>query len=388
MDPRDNPYSPGAGTRPPALTGRDDELEQFEVMLSRLAAGRSARSMIVTGLRGVGKTVLLNHFEALAQSRGWYTAQREVTTATVLPDDIARIAARGLRTLKPTRKVREKVDRLLDGLTAFSVATPEGIELSYDPRALRSQAAADLGDDFADIFVALGEAAVAKDRGVLILLDEAQFLDRRHFEALLAGLHRVAQRDLPVAVVGAGLPQLPRLAGEAKSYAERLFTFPVIGRLTDEAAADALRVPAEKQGARFEPHALERILKLADGYPYFIQEYGSTVWNVAKGPRITRRDVDEAEDHVRNRLDEGFFQLRFARATEQERRYMSAMASLGDGAQRSADVAGILGRSATALSPIRDALIKKGLVYAPERGQLAFTVPQFAAYMRRVAPFG
>lgn len=388
MDPRTNPYSPGAGTRPPALTGRDAELEQFDVLLSRLDAGRPARSMIVSGLRGVGKTVLLNTFEAMGQERGWFTAAREITNATLLPEEIARIARRALRTLSVGKRVRGRVDDLLGSLSAFALAPQEGLELTFDPRALRRLSAAELGEDFADIFTALGEAALAKDRGVLILFDEAQFLERPALEALLAGVHRVSQRELPLAVVGAGLPQLPRLTGEAKSYAERLFTFPSIGRLTREAARDALVIPAARHEVRFDPVALDAILAATDHYPYFLQEYGSAVWNVAHGPVITPVDVEHASRIVTDALDEGFFRVRFERATQQERRYLRALAELGDGPQRTGEVARVLEKPATSLSPQRDALIKKGLVYSPEHGQLDFTVPRFAAYMRRAMPFG
>lgn len=387
MDPRENPFSPGAGTRPPALTGRDAQLEQFDVLLSRLAQGRSGRSMLVTGLRGVGKTVLLNTFEAMAQERGWYTASREITEATSLPDEIARIAQRAIRALSVTRKVRSRVDELLAGLTGFTVSGPEGLEISFEPRAASRTSAADLGDDFGDLFCAVGEVALAKDRGVVVLLDEAQFLDGPSLEALLAGLHRVAQRELPFAVVGAGLPQLPRLAGEAKSYAERLFTFPSLGRLTDAAAADALRIPAERQGVAFEDAAIARTLDVTGRYPYFLQEYGSVAWNVARDGRITAGDVATAERIVTDQLDEGFFRIRFERATQNERRYLRAMAELGDGPQRSGVIAKALGKSASSLSPQRDALIRKGLIYAPEHGTLDFTVPQFAAYLRRTIPF-
>jgi hypothetical protein len=388
MDPRLNPYSPGAGTRPPALTGRDAEIEQFDVMLSRLSAGRSARSMIVSGLRGVGKTVLLNTFEAMARRHGWHTAEREVTTATSLPVEIARMADRALRTLTISHSARTRVTELLGALSSFTLSVADGTELTFDPRALRRLSAAELGEDFADIFTAIGEAAQAKQRGVLILLDEAQFLERQALEALLAGVHRVAQRELPFAVVGAGLPQLPRLAGEAKSYAERLFTFPTIGRLPMAAAADALEIPAKDHGVRFDDTALERILALTDRYPYFIQEYGSATWDLAEGPVIRLHDVEAAELHVTAALDEGFFRVRFERATAHERRYMRALAELGDGPQRSGEVARLLEKPATSLSPQRDALIKKGLVYAPEHGVLDFTVPHFAGFMRRSMPFG
>jgi hypothetical protein len=342
--------------------------------------------MLVTGLRGVGKTVLLNTFEAMAQERGWYTASREITEATSLPEEIARIAQRAIRTLSVTRKVRSRVDDLLAGLTGFTVSGPEGLEISFDPRSVGRTSAADLSDDFGDLFCAVGEVALAKDRGVVVLLDEAQFLDGPSLEALLAGLHRVAQRALPFVVVGAGLPQLPRLAGEAKSYAERLFTFPSLGRLPDAAAADALRIPADRQGVTFEGAAIARTLEVTGRYPYFLQEYGSVAWNVARGGRITAADVAAAERIVTDQLDEGFFRIRLERATQNERRYMRAMAEMGDGPQRSGMVAQALGKSATSLSPQRDALIKKGLVYAPEHGALDFTEPQFAAYLRRTIP--
>ena len=388
MDALNNPYTPGAGTKPPALTGRDEQLRHFELLLGRLERGRPERSMLITGLRGVGKTVLLTTFEDMALSRGWFPAFSEIRHDTELRQLMARMSRRVLLAMSRAERVKDRARRALGVLKAFSVSVPGGFELSIDADALTGTAdSGDLDDDLSDLLVALGQVATDADSGVVFLLDEIQFLDQRSLEALISALHRVAQRELPLALVGGGLPSIPRLAGEAKSYAERLFTFPRIGRLSEDAATAALILPAREEGVEYEDEALARILELSEAYPYFLQEYGRHVWQVAADSPIEADDVERAHPNVQADLDEGFFAVRFERATAGERRYMAAMAALGDGAQESGEVARRLGFADTAkTSVIRANLIDKGLIFSPEYGLIDFTVPHFAVFIRRNVP--
>jgi AAA ATPase-like protein len=389
MDALSNPYTPGAGTKPPALTGREEQFRHFDLLLGRLERGRPERSMLITGLRGVGKTVLLTTFEDMALGRGWFPALSEIRHDTELRLLMARMSRRVLLAMSRAERVKERARRTLGVLKAFSVRTPEGFELSIDVDALTGTAdSGDLEEDLSDLLVELGQTARDAGSGVIFLLDEIQFLDQRSLEALISALHRVAQRELPLALVGGGLPSIPRLAGEAKSYAERLFTFPRIGSLGEAAATDALVLPAREEGVEYEGLAVERILELSEAYPYFLQEYGRHVWQVAAESPIGTGDVERAHPNVQADLDEGFFTVRFERATAAERRYMAAMAALGDGPQESGQVARRLGFAETAkTSVIRSNLIDKGLIFSPEYGLVDFTVPHFAEFMRRNFPF-
>ena len=388
MDALNNPYTPGAGTKPPALTGRGEQLQHFKLLLGRLQRGRPERSMLITGLRGVGKTVLLTTFEDMALSYGWFPAFSEVRHDTELRLLMARMSRRVLLAMSRTERVKDRARRTLGVLKAFSVSVPGGFELSIDVDALTGTAdSGDLDDDLSDLLVALGQVAADAGSGVVFLLDEIQFLDRRSLEALISALHRVAQRELPLALVGGGLPSVPRLAGEAKSYAERLFTFPRIGRLSEDAATEALILPAREESVEYGGEALARILELSEAYPYFLQEYGRHVWQVAAGSPIEAGDVEHAHPNVQADLDEGFFAVRFERATAGERRYMAAMAALGDGPRESGEVARRLGFADTAkTSVVRGNLIDKGLIFSPEYGLVDFTVPRFAEFMRRNVP--
>lgn len=389
MDALTNPYTPGAGTRPPALTGRDDQLAHFELLLGRLERGKPERSMLISGLRGVGKTVLLTTFQDLALDRGWFPAFSEIRHDTELRPLIGRMARRVLLAMSRVERVKDRARRALGVLKAFTVTTPDGVELSIDVDVLAGIAdSGDLEDDLGDLLVELGQAASEAGSGVVFLLDEIQFLDQASLEALIAALHRVAQRELPLALVGGGLPSIPRLAGEAKSYAERLFTFPRIGSLTEAAATEALVLPAREEGVEFDESAVERILELSEAYPYFLQEYGRHVWQMAAESPISQKEVERAHPNVQADLDEGFFSVRFERATAAERRYMSALAALGTAAQESGHVAQRLGYSdSTQASVVRSNLIDKGLIYSPEYGLIDFTVPHFAAFMQRNFPF-
>ncbi len=344
--------------------------------------------MLITGLRGVGKTVLLTTFEAKSEDHGWYPALSEIRHDTQLRPLIGRMARRVLFAMSRTERLKDRTRRALRVLKAFTVKTPEGLEFSIDVDALTGVAdTGDLEEDLTDLLVELGQAARDSETGVVFLLDEIQFLDQRSLEALISALHRVAQRELPLALVGGGLPSIPRLAGEAKSYAERLFRFPRIGPLPEQAAREALILPAREQSVEYEDAAVARILALTEGYPYFLQEYGRHVWQAAADTPIRAADVDRAHALVQADLDEGFFTVRFERATDAERRFMSAMAALGDGPQQSGQIATQLGYTDTGKTSVtRSNLIDKGLIYSPEYGQVDFTVPHFADFMRRNFP--
>jgi len=387
--PHENPYTPNAGARPPLLVGRDDQLEGFDVLLERLRRGHTEQSMIITGLRGVGKTVLLNAFEARARELGWTTVEAEITKHTDFSGRIAHLVRRALLQIAPRTRWRARARRAAAVLRSFQLTISSEGTVSTGIDVEAHEGLADSGylpDDLSDLIVALGEAAAEHERGVVFLLDEIQFLETTELEALIAALHKTVQRQLPVTMVGAGLPQLPRLAGEAKSYAERLFKFPTIGRLEPEAAIRALVEPAAGEGVDFEPTAAEAVVAYTDGYPYFIQEYGKVLWDMTEQPPIDRRDVAAAREAVEAKLDGSFFRVRVERTSELELRYLRAMADLGPEPQRAKDVAGLLGRTSQQLGPTRSRLIDKGLLYTPGHGLAAFTVPQFDRFLRRAVP--
>lgn len=384
MDARRNPYTPGAGTRPPALTGRGRQLDQFELLLGRLRNGRSERSMLIDGLRGVGKTVLLNTFKDMAEEQGWYAAKLEIRHDTDLRVTISRVAHRLLLEMSTSERIKDRANKALRVLKSFSLRTPEGFELSLGVEPAGTADSGDLEYDIAELFLELGQTALEGGTGVALLIDEIQFLNRQELEALIHALHEVAQAELPLALTGCGLPSLPRLAGEAKSYAERLFLFQSVGSLDSAAASDALTIPAVNAGVQFEPAAVEAILELSDRYPYFLQEYGKHSWLIAKDEAITDRDVEEAHPRVLSDLDDGFFSVRYQRANPSERNYIDAMAGLGDGPHPTREINQALGFSKPAESSItRAELIDKGLIYASERGFVEFTVPHFADFVRR-----
>jgi hypothetical protein len=392
MDPRRNPYTPNAGAPPPALVGRDAQLEGFEILLERLVRGHAEQSMLITGLRGVGKTVLLGAFESRARAAGWVTVTAEVTKNEPFGPRMGTMVRRALFQVAPKASWTEKVRRAAGVLKSFSVTVSSdgSVSAGIDIDPVEGQAdSGNLSDDLTDLLVALGEAARERETGVAFLIDEVQFLRATEFEALIAGLHRTVQRQLPITLVGAGLPQLPRLAGEAKSYAERLFKFPRIGQLSPPEAEAALAEPAAELGVTFDPGAIEVILDYTEGYPYFIQEYGKIVWDVApEGEPIGRGVAEEAQRAVEAMLDESFFRVRAERTTELELEYLRAMAELGAGEQTAGDVAVVMNRTSEQLGATRARLIAKGLVYTTSHGRGAFTVPQFDRYMRRNYPLG
>jgi hypothetical protein len=386
MRPHDNPYTPNAGARPPALVGRDQEMVAFEVLLDRLRKGHTEQSMLVTGLRGVGKTVLLGDFERRARGRAWVTAEAEITKNVEFGSRMAHLVRRALFQVAPRERWRDRARRAAQVLKSFQItASPDGsVAAGLGVEALEGLAdSGSLSDDLTDLLVALGEAAQEADSGVVFLLDEVQFLTTAEFEALIAALHKTVQRGLPITLVGAGLPQLPRLAAEAKSYAERLFNFPRIGELPEPEAGRALVEPAEGLGVTYDPEAVDAIVEYTQGYPYFLQEYGKIVWDLTAEPPITGEHVAAARDAVEAKLDSSFFRVRAERTTELEVRYLRAMAELGSDPQQAKDVAKLLNRTSEQLGPTRSRLIDKGLLYTPGHGLAAFTVPQFDRYMRR-----
>jgi len=386
MEPRDNPYTPNAGAQPPALVGRDAEVDAFDVLLTRLERGATEQSMIITGLRGVGKTVLLGVFREKADERRWATVEAEITKNSEFGPRIGQLARRALLQIAPKPRWGERARRAAAVLKSFNLTVnPDGsVTMGADVDAAEGLAdSGNLSDDLTDLFVALGHAARAHGTGVVFLFDEVQFLDVRQLEALIAALHKTVQYNLPITMVGAGLPQIPRLAGDAKSYAERLFKFPTIGQLTHAAAVEALVAPARTLGVSYTDGAIEAITEYTQGYPYFLQEYGKIVWDEAPESPINEDDVVSTQPLVEAKLDGSFFRVRADRTSELELQYMRAMAQLGSEPQRSSDVARVLRRTSEQLGPTRARLIEKGLLYTPGYGLAAFTVPQFDRYMIR-----
>jgi hypothetical protein len=395
MDELFNPYTPGAGTPPRELAGREAELRRFDLLLERLAAGRGERGIVLKGLRGVGKTVLMREFADRAAERGWGVGRLEATSRTDLRAELADMAGGALRQLSAKARAREILLRAARFVKAFTLKATEGggVEFSFDlEAALAEPAGSDIERDTVKLFAELGAAAAANETGVVFLIDEMQLLGRVDLEALCAAAHRAGQDGLPVAVVGAGLPILPERLAEAKSYAERLFVFPDLGALNEVAARRAIVRPAEvaipDRPVHYEDAAVDAILELSERYPYFLQAYGLQAWNAApEGDAIDIRDVERAATPAREELDRDFFETRFARATKAGRKYLAAMAELGDGPYASGEVAE-RGRWKTVMSagPVRQTLIDKGLVYSPDHGQVDFTVPHFADFMRRKHP--
>jgi AAA ATPase domain len=387
VDPRDNPYTPGAGSVPPALAGRQEELDRFDVLLDRLWRGHPAQSQIVTGLRGVGKTVLLNRFREMAEEREWITVEAEIETSTELGPLMARLCRRSLYSLDAPKRWGARARRAAEVLKSFTLTVdPAGtLTLGADIEVAHGRADSGLlSDDLTDLFVELGEAAKEKHTGVLFLLDEIQFLRKDALAALILALHKTTQRQLPITLVAAGLPQIPKLVGEAKSYAERLFIFPKIGRLPDLDAAHALQEPAATLGVVIDDAAVVAAVDFTEGYPYFLQELGSAVWDIAEDDHVTLDDMRRALPIVQRKLDDSFFRVRVERCTELELAYLRAMAELGPGSQKSGEVATTLGYSKSEeLGPTRANLINKGIIFTPSHGLAEFTVPQFDQFLRR-----
>ncbi len=407
MDPVRNPYAPGAGQRPPELAGRDRELEAFDVVLERLARGRPERSVVLTGLRGVGKTVLLGALRSAAVRRGWGTGKLEARPDQPLRRPLAAALHQAVRELSGRNP--DEAAEVLGVVKAFALrasaepaAAATGSRTRTAPKmrdrwqpGIDVPAAvgrADSGDveiDLVELLTDVAGLAASAGRGIAICIDEMQDLGAEDVSALCAACHELSQQGLPLLVVGAGLPHLPAVLSASKSYSERLFRYVRVDALEREQADRALRSPAQEEEADFTPEALDALFAATDGYPYFVQAYGKAVWDVAPTSPVTAEDVAVAAPQAEAELAVGFFGSRYERATPAEREYMRAMADLGeqagDGAVGTAEVATLLGRKPQSLSPARDALLKKGLVWSAERGRIAFTVPHFGRYLRRHA---
>jgi hypothetical protein len=384
MDPLLNPFSPGAGAPPPELAGRDEILEAARIALHRIRAGRSEKSQMLLGLRGVGKTVLLNKIGEMAEEIGYHVVMLEAPEGQCLAEYLAPALKSTILRLDRTEKAKESVSRAVGALRGFASAFKVSIgEFSI---AVSEPPMADSGNlevDLPALFLAVGQAAKAADSSVAILVDEVQYLSEADLRALIVALHAIAQRGLPVVMFGAGLPQVAAMSGEAKSYAERLFDFPSVGQLGAIAARQAIEQPIRSEGAEIDYEALDRIVSVTKGYPYFLQEWGKHTWNVAKRFPITASDVTAASQSATDALDKSFFRVRFDRLTPREQGYLRAMAELGAGPHRSGAIADALGRAVESTGPLRSGLIRKGMVWSPAHGETAFTVPLFDEFMRR-----
>ena len=390
MDPVTNPYAPGAGAPPPELAGRDELREAVRIATQRVRLGRHAKSVLMVGLRGVGKTVLLDRLRDDAEAAGMQTLRIEAPEGRSLPAILAPQLRQALLKLSRSEQAKAFAERALRALAGFAGALKvkyQDIEvgLDFEPEP----GLADNGDlehDLQELLEATGVAAQRAGTALILFVDELQYVEEEQLACLITALHRTAQRQLPVMLVGAGLPQLPGRMGRAKSYAERLFDFPDLGPLPPDAARAALAKPAAAEGVAFEPAALDLLVQETQGYPYFLQEWGKHVWDIAPASPIRTDDVQQATREVIAALDESFFRVRFDRLTPSEKRYLRAMAELGPGPHRSGDIAQVLHKKVTSLAPIRNQLIAKGMIWSPSHGDTAFTVPMFDAFMRRIMP--
>lgn len=390
MDKIKNPFSPGAGSPPPELAGRDGVLEQARVLLGRIKEKRAEKSILLTGLRGVGKTVLLNEIDRIAREVGYRTILIEAHEGKRLAVLLAPHLRRLLFDLDRIKAAGDKVRRGIGVLKSFLGTLKlsyHDVEFTLDIEPERGTAdSGDLEVDLPDLIAAVAAAAEERGTATAILIDEIQYFSATELSALIMAMHRIQQHQLPLVLIGAGLPILPALAGEAKSYAERLFAFPDIGALSEPDSIKALHDPVKAVGVAFEPAALREIFSVTKGYPYFLQEWGYQAWNHAPASPITLSVTQEASAAVVERLDKNFFRVRFDRLTPREKEYLRGMAEIGPGPHRTGEVATTLGRSTTSLGPIRDGLIKKGMIFSPLHGEIAFTVPLFDEFLRRAMP--
>ncbi len=390
MDPRTNPYAPGAGTLPPELAGRDEIIEKAAIALDRFRNGLAARSLLLIGLRGVGKTVLLTRIAKETEARGFIVIQIESPERRSLPALLIpslRTALLQLDKVHATGELAKRALKVLGGFVGAMKVKYQDIEFGVDLG--NEHGIADSGDlehDLIELFIEVGRAAKEKHTAVVFFIDELQYVLEDQFASLITALHKCAQDQLPVALIGAGLPQLVGQAGRAKSYAERLFEYPEIGPLHADEAKKALVLPAKKLNVEFESAALEEILKQTQAYPYFLQEWGKHSWQCASTSPITYADTVSANDLAISELDASFFRVRFDRLTPSEKKYLRAMAQLGPGPHRSGDIAHLLNKEVQTVAPTRATLINKGMVYSPAHGDNSFTVPLFDEYMKRVMP--
>jgi AAA+ ATPase superfamily predicted ATPase len=390
MDPRRNPYSPGAGSQPPELAGRDALIERAEIALDRIRQGKAARSFVFYGLRGVGKTVLLNRIRDEAEGRGFATIHIEAPENRSLPSILAPNLRALLLKLSKKDKAKDLLQRGLRAVAGFAKALKvkyDDIEFSLDfPSEPGLADSGDLQFDLKDVLEACAQAAQQCDTAIVLFIDELQYVAEEQLAALITALHSASQKQLPITMVAAGLPQILGKMGRAKSYAERLFEFVLIDRLDERSAEVALRRPAENERVHFEGNAVAEIIKETQGYPYFLQEWGKHAWNFAAEDRIVLDDARNATTAALAELDASFFRVRFDRLTPSEKQYMRAMASLGPGPHRSGDIAARLKKKVTAVAPVRNSLIAKGMAYSPSHGDTAFTVPLFDGFLKRTIP--
>ncbi|MEN0077010.1 MAG: ATP-binding protein [Paracraurococcus sp.] len=385
MDPYRNPFAPGAGSRPPELAGRDAILEAGKVSCVRAVQGRSARPIMLLGLRGTGKTVLLNEIGRHAEKEGLLVSKVESPEGERLARLLYPEMRKVMRSLSGVEAAKHIANRGLKGLRNFaSIFKIEmaGIEISVESEP----GLVDTGDlqyDLPELFTLIGKAAKAAGRGWILLIDEVQYLSETDLSALIVALHRMSQEGLPVLLVGAGLPQIARLAGEAKSYAERLFQYPAVGPLDPISAQQAIKKPIIDEGASITEEALRIIVERTKGYPFFLQEWASVIWNNAEGPKIDFEDADKSYSETLALLDQGFFKVRIDRLTKAEVQFVKAMAQLGDGPYAMADIAKKMNRTQKSLGPSRASIIAKGMIYSTDHGYLDFTAPLFAEFMRR-----
>ena len=379
MNPVRNPFAPGAGNKPPELAGRQAIINDARIAVQRALIGRSSRSQMFLGLRGVGKTVLLNEVENVARHHGHLTTSIEAPEGKSLGELLLPRVHQVLRKLSSAENAKAKAHDAMRALRSFASV----FKFEYGDASIAVEpeiGVADSGDlesDLPELFVRIGEAAQAAGKAWTLLIDEVQYLGQKDLAALIVSLHKISQENLPVVFFGAGLPQVAALSGHAKSYSERLFHFPDVGALSPEDAKDAIRQPVNDEQAVIDEAALNEIVEKTQGYPYFLQEWGHQSWNIATGDTITLQEARRAEANTLKRLDDGFFKVRFDRLTLKEREYVIAMAKLGNGPYRSSDVADALGETMQSLGPRRAQIISKGMIYSPSHGDIAFTVPMF-----------
>ncbi len=390
MNPVDNPFAPGAGTQPPELAGRETILNEARTSIERLKVGRPTRSQILVGLRGVGKTVLLNRIREMGEEGGLEALLVEAHEDKPLPALLIPPLRKILLRLDTREHLSQKTKRGLRVLRSFigqfkakvKVSDLAEIELGVD--AERGTAdSGDLESDLGDLLIAVAEAAQDRKTQVCLLIDELQYLSEAELSGLIMALHQVGQRNLPLMLVAAGLPLVLGLTGRSKSYAERLFAFPAVGALTDDAARSALQAPAHAQNVAFTVGALNEIISKTEGYPYFLQQWAYEAWNVAPSSPITAENVTTATSRAIAQLDESFFRVRFDRLTPREKEYLFAMVAVGGAQQRSGDIAEKLKVKVSAIAPLRSSLIGKGMIYSPSHGDNAFTVPLFDGFLKR-----
>ncbi|HYO77603.1 MAG TPA: ATP-binding protein [Thermoanaerobaculia bacterium] len=387
MDPVQNPFAPGAGSRPPQLAGRDPIIEKASITLKRIQIGRHAKSQMLLGLRGVGKTVLLNRIDEIASQAGYLTSVIEAPEGNTLAEMLAPHLRVLLFRISGSEKARVLANRAMSSLRSFaSVFKVSYGDFEAGVADAETAASGHLETDLSNLMLNVANAAAAAERPVALLIDEVQYLQPEDLRALIAAMHQVSQRSLPLVFFGAGLPQLAGLAGDAKSYAERLFEFPDVGPLDAEASRAAVRDPVKEAGADITDEALQQIFAETEGYPYFLQEWGHHSWDVTPTSPITAEDVVAASRRATAALDASFFRVRFDRLTPREQDYLRAMAEKGAGPHRSGDIAAELRIDVTTAGSLRTGLIRKGMIFSPEHGLTAFTVPMFDAYMRRAIP--